>query len=101
MKPNSGKSLCYRCEHRACFLETGVRPRHECGAAMSVISCYMYRPAMPVLLKRQKGDNRKQFAGWAFSARSEAVGMPDMDLAVRREKNGSFLYWEPKEDTLE
>jgi len=61
----------------------------------------MYQPAMPVLLKRQKGDNRKQFTGWAFSARSEAIGMPDMDLAVRREKNGSFLYWKPKEDTLE
>jgi len=99
MKP-MGNSLCYRCEHRARFLETGVRPRYECGnTESSNYACYMYRPVMPVLLKKQKEDTREQFAGWAFSARSEAVGMPDMELSVKHQDGGSLLYWKPKEGT--
>ena len=79
------------------FLESGVRPRYECGEIESAkFSCYMYRPVMPVLLKKQKEDKREQFAGWMLSARSEAAGMPEMELAAKYKKSGSLLYWIPK-----
>ncbi|RLI00941.1 hypothetical protein DRO38_05730 [Candidatus Bathyarchaeota archaeon] len=86
-------SLCYRCEHRANFLEKAMRPRWECGEInSSKFSCYMYKPVRPVKTKVNKGDKRPQFAGAMVSARSHAVEIPECELGL---KNGT-CFWIPK-----
>ena len=90
--------LCYRCEHRADFKETGRRPRYECGTDYAVVSCYMYQPVMPVILKKEKGDRRPQFGPAMISARSQAVGVSKFELDLHKTRNGVVLYWRPKSD---
>lgn len=91
-------SLCYRCEHRARFLETGRGPRWECQQPeRSVSGCYMYQPVRPVVLKRNKGDKRPQFGPWMVSARSSFVRLWDEAvLHVSKRKDGNAIYWAPK-----
>lgn len=70
-------SLCYRCEHRACFLEKGHGPRCECQEpSRAVCSCYMYMPVIPVITEANKGDKRPIAAGWMISAREHPVEVP-------------------------
>jgi hypothetical protein len=66
--------LCFRCEHRARFFETGHGPRCECQAKNQAVgSCYMYRPVRPVVLAPNDGERRPILAGWAFAGRAHAV----------------------------
>lgn len=58
------KSLCFRCEYRAQYLEekTLMReanaPRFECSMPNnSVNSCYMFKPVEPVVLERSECEN--------------------------------------------
>lgn len=90
--------LCYRCEHRAKFLETGVRPRYECGEPeKSKYACYMYRPVVPMMLAPEE-DDKRPIVGPAFlTCRSEAVKPADMQLIVSRHKDGFVMHWVPKE----
>ena len=69
-------SLCYRCEHRATFLERGHGPRYECHLANSSrAACYCYLPVRPcVLAKLNESDPRPAGSG-LFAARSRAVGV--------------------------
>ena len=95
----STQGLCFRCEHRAAFWETGHGPRCECGDVDScVVGCYMYCPVLPVLLARDKGDRRPQFAGSMLSARSHFAGLPnDMMRHLKTYRGrGNCLYWAPK-----
>jgi hypothetical protein len=92
---NSG--LCWRCEHRAIFHERGKSSRYECGKWTSVISCYMFQPVKPIILKRVKDDKRPMFAGWGVSARvHRSEKDADMELTVRKAKDGYQLYWTHK-----
>ena len=51
------KSLCFRCEYRALFLETGYKPRLECGSVEdSKYICYMYKPVEPVVLEKSSSE---------------------------------------------
>lgn len=53
------RPLCFRCEWRARYLETGHGPRCECQAEKSAVwSCYMFRPCEPYVLGRT-GAERK------------------------------------------
>lgn len=71
-----GLGLCYRCEHRAVFLETGDRPRFECGTERSASSaCYMFLPCKPIAVTPVPGEKRPVFAGWMFAGRVHAVGL--------------------------
>jgi len=91
------KSLCYRCEHRAMFLEGEYRPRHECGLITSAVeNCYMYRPTRPMIIKKQKGDKRVLFSGAGVSARCEGVEVADMDYRLAKTKKGYIVWCEPK-----
>ena len=38
--------LCYRCECRARYMETGKRVRYECGMGGSLVRCPLYRPCI-------------------------------------------------------
>ena len=67
--------LCFRCEHRAKFLETGQRSRLECGdIETSKAGCYMFTPCYPVITEPLDTDNpRPRFAAPMFSSREWAV----------------------------
>lgn len=92
--------LCYRCEHRAVWNETGKhRPRMECGSPThSSHSCYMYQPVKPVMLgPRDTNDKRPRFAGWAISSRETSKGVP-VDLEehlVATNEQDRLKYWAP------
>lgn len=90
--------LCFRCEHRALYFESGRihRPRHECGdVETSKFSCYMYQPVKPVVLAKMAGDRRPQFAGFMISARSKCVRIPDLMLDLKKYRDGALIYWVP------
>ena len=94
--------LCHRCEHRALNRENpNYQPRCECGDKGATYACYMYRPIVPVILTKVKGDKRAQFSGWAFSARSSAFKTPSdkVELDLHKLKQGNILYWKPKTKT--
>lgn len=98
-KDNSPIEICYRCEHRAKYMESQIAPRFECQQPQSsVCSCYMYTPVKPVILAVNKGDNRPQFTGAAFSARSHGVCVAEeVVLKLKTYSNGNVIYWVPKE----
>lgn len=97
------QGLCFRCEHRARFLEDGSRPRYECGDVKSnKYVCYMYRPVLPVVLdKLDKTDKRPQFGPPMISSRSMFVRVaePEMELSLLSvTKSKKVLYWRPKDE---
>jgi len=53
------RPLCYRCEHRARFHETGHGPRMECqNATTASCGCYMYRPVEPLILRAAESEKQ-------------------------------------------
>jgi hypothetical protein len=93
------QGLCFRCESRARFWETGSGPRCECqDYETAVYGCYMYTPVLPVVLKKNEGDTRPQFAGAMLSARSHFVRVAeDAEMSVKKDNDGLVLYWVPKD----
>jgi hypothetical protein len=104
----STTSLCFRCEHRASFLEAmreeyQPRPRYECGdIESSKWCCYMYKPVQPATLKVRDGDERPAFAGAMISARMECLDEKNkemgIDMETTEDENGTVLftpYWTP------
>jgi hypothetical protein len=92
------QTLCFRCERRAEFLESGHGPRCECkDRDKAVSSCYMYRPVRPVVLAANSGEKRPVVAGSMLSGRSHAVGFFG---ALRCISAGqcTALYWGPEGD---
>ena len=94
------QELCFRCESRAKFLETKIASRCECSKIdQAVVGCYMYSPVIPVILKKNKDDDRPQFAGYMLSARSRGIKLPvietEIDLDVKEFKDGNMLFWKP------
>lgn len=87
--------LCYRCEHRARYHETGERPRFECGdIGTAFISCYMYIPVKPFVIKKDDGDKRDAFGPSFIAARCHAVDVADMTLKLEEQKDNAYMaYW--------
>ena len=84
--------LCYRCEHRAMFLESGRQPRFECGSATScVVGCYMYRPVNPIVIKPREGDSRPLTLD-IISCRVEGVRVADLQIGVKVVDDGVLIY---------
>ena len=96
------KGLCFRCEHRARYLEEGSSPRYQCGdVSVNSSGCYMYQPVRPVVLKRNTGDKRPQFASYVLSARSQFVRVDETaKLKLKEHKDGNELYWVPAEKSI-
>ena len=93
--------LCYRCEHRAEYLndklntgEDGYarRPRFECGMGSSVHSCYMYRPVRPYILKANEGEKRGLTWPWMISGRAHAVGIANTQYVAKKVKEGLVFF---------
>lgn len=93
------RGLCFRCEYRAQYFESGSHPRYECGQpTLAVMSCYMFRPVAPIAVKPSAGDKRPLFGAWAISARVERIADPKtLSLKVKQIKPGWILYWIPRE----
>lgn len=88
--------LCFRCHHRAAFLESGGshRPRFECGeAGRAVCGCYMYRPPRPLLLRPVAGDRRPIGAPAMIAARLRAVGEAPGQWRLQRTRGGWLMQW--------
>ena len=84
--------LCFRCEHRASFLETGSQPRFECGnIENSNKGCYMFIPCRPVVMKKNKGDNRPAHGGY-IGARVSAIKLAE---DCHLELSDGWLHWMP------
>jgi hypothetical protein len=89
--------LCFRCEYRARFCETGERPRMECGDIDSAVnSCYMAKPVKPIVVSKDHQDRRPLMPG-LFSARFHRVADPIVELCIKQMPRGYMLYWMPKE----
>lgn len=88
--------LCYRCEYRALFHETGAGPRYECSLDTAVCGCYMYRPVVPLVIESDSGDNRPLGGPSMISARSHAVSLGDCELVAHRIGRLMLAYWTPR-----
>lgn len=72
-------SLCFRCEHRAEFLEDSLhgekhprRPRMECGDVFnSKTGCYMFKPCKPVVTVSTNSEDIRPRFGPAFLSKRE------------------------------
>lgn len=92
--------LCYRCEHRAQFHETGRRPRMQCGdIELAVSSCYMYKPVAPLILTADNKDDPRPILGPPMlSGRVTPTAIAEGEYAaVSREEDSVLVYWVPKE----
>jgi len=87
-------SLCFRCEHRALWMETkSRRPRCECGDEKSSrYSCYMYQPVVPLVLEKDKGESRALGIGWALTGRGHAVGLPVVIPHLKTKGKSVLIY---------
>lgn len=89
--------LCFRCNSRAIFLETGYGPRYECkNAKTSVHGCYAYKPVKPLyLIKSDTTDIRPHSTGY-ISSRSYPKKIAESVLNGKKpKKNELILYWVP------
>jgi hypothetical protein len=73
--------LCFRCEHRAKYLEAKANndkwcpaPRWECSdVTKSTGGCYMFMPCKPIVTANYADDKRPRFGAAGYSARERAV----------------------------
>ena len=99
--PEERKGLCYRCENRARFYETGHAPRVQCGIIdRASHSCYAYRPVKPCITKASDpNDPRPRFAGALFSAREQYNGIaPFEHCDLIRTEGGVVTFWVPENE---
>lgn len=108
VKPNNCMSesynigLCYRCEHRAEYLERGHAPKVECkDIENSKYICYSYKPVKPCVLAYpdfggtdydKLNKNRSPIGGY-MGARMECVGLADVELEANEEDGNWIFTW--------
>jgi hypothetical protein len=88
--------LCFRCHHRARFLESGgvEEARYECGQIEhAVVGCYMFRPCRPFALRPEQGDKRPVGAAWTLSARVNAVAEAPGEWVLTKGRLGFVILW--------
>lgn len=91
--------LCYRCEHRARYLETGGGPRAECKSEKSTVySCYSYRPIKPVVTSCNEGDDRPAFGPPMLAGRVHAVRIADGKYHLHQDGDELTPYFLPDLD---
>jgi len=103
--------LCHRCEHRVKFLEhrgagRAPCPRVQCGQTGAVVSCYMYRPVRPLILKKSNDDDPRPEIGPAMlTSRStpirsaegqllSAIQAGELKMRASSTDDGFVLYWD-------
>ena len=90
--------LCYRCEHRARFLEKGWRPRYECGDVTSAkYACYMFKPVQPVMLGKLNPDDPRPALGPAMIAsRVQHLGLAPGAYRLKIKDGKMIPYFVPE-----
>jgi len=100
--------LCFRCEHRAAFLQAELegihppRPRNECGEPLtSKVSCYMFIPCLPIITAPEcKGDKRPRFGPSFIASREQAVRLMSREelecYAIFTDRDEVALGWRTK-----
>lgn len=90
-------SLCFRCEHRARYLEDkNIRPRFECGQiTQSTYACYSFLPVKPIITTRLKGDRRPEFGPTMFSSRITSVEYANLVATLVKVRKGKIFCWIP------
>jgi len=105
--------LCFRCEHRAKYLEAtsrgdkyAPRPRSECGDInSSKIGCYMFEPCHPVVTEPPKGAPAVlRFQAPMLASREYAVKVLEREDNIKLEviyENGKqvALGWKVKNES--
>lgn len=89
-------SLCYRCEHRAAFLEGGPPKRYECGMKnRTVTQCHVFQPVRPPLLIHAGADRRK--------LKHKGNRFPDLEFRAMAGEEDVFMEWvaNPEEIALD
>lgn len=92
------KGLCFRCEYRARFFETGHGPRAECQMTdMAVFSCYMYRPVAPAITEVAHADDpRPRLGPPIISSRERYAGIAKGKYTAKGLDGGKIIvYWTP------
>jgi hypothetical protein len=101
LKGQSRTGLCYRCEHRAVYLEEGYAPRAECkDIEGNKIICYNYKPVKPCILKYpdygdddyNKLNKKRSPVGSYFGARMECNGVADVELEANEDDSGNWVF---------
>lgn len=88
--------LCFRCEHRARFFETGSRPRCECGDVYRAKhGCYMYRPVAPVALTCDPDDDRPALGPAMIASRVYYAGIAEGKYRLQVKGTKLVPYFEP------
>ncbi len=98
------KGLCFRCEYRAQYFESGHAPRMECGLPDTCKwACFMYKPVLPVIIGRLNKRDPRPITLNILSARVtylDTAKSEDMELVSvhgKTNKEPSMLvYWRPK-----
>lgn len=94
------QGLCYRCEYRARYYETGSGPRYECHSQDTCVAgCYMYKPVVPcATVPSNKVDWRPRHGPAMISSREYFDSVPE-DMVLNRHTEGdkAVLYWTPKD----
>ena len=94
--------LCFRCEHRAFYLEQLQKgkhnaPRMECGLIdKCVCGCNMFRPVRPIIIKPHHGDNRPLLLN-ILSWRVERCEDAELTIKMESVKDGYLFYYVPDE----
>lgn len=100
--PRSKKQgLCFRCESRAQYLETGNGPRAECKDVECVkYSCYMFKPVKPITtVPSNPGDERPRHGPAMISSREQFKEVAtEFQLTLHQDGDNCTLYWVPKEN---
>lgn len=86
--------LCFRCEHRAIYLEEGHSPRFECQMIENSVSgCYMFNPTKPICIKPISGEKRPISLD-IFSGRVERVEKEiNLNLSATLIDKDLLIYW--------
>jgi len=79
MNIEPGHGLCFRCENRSIFHETGRKPRYECGESRAVHSCYMFTPTKPIAVGLIPWERRPIFGPWMLAGRIQSYGLVDRE----------------------
>lgn len=95
--------LCFRCEHRARALETGIGPRAECkDLELSKTSCYMFTPCFPIITEPLDKDDIRPRGPSILSRREKAVSLMETDTIELKniidDEDKICLVWDLKEE---
>lgn len=92
MSTTNVRPLCFRCEHRAYWLENHIAQKYECkDSDRAIVSCYMFKPTKPIALEKDPDEY-----GNILSPRLHSPAVDTkFKLSIKKQGEQTILYWEP------